>query len=138
MEKNNSMRNELGIYHLFGENEEAKRKFYNWCENNEELCEYDLEQIAIDLEMPVLDNMSKYIHFHLGSILDWLESIGYYIGIPLRGKFKYVTVVHFNYKGNVNQRPIYSNRGVKLRSRAIELGIIKSIEHYNKSKNENN
>lgn len=124
------MINKLGIYHLFGENNKSKRKFYNWCKHNDEFCEYDLEHLEIDLFTPTLDNTDKYFHFHRGNVLDWLESVGYYIGIPLRGKFKYVTVVHFNFKGNVSQKPIYSNSGVKERNRALELGVIKAIINY--------
>jgi hypothetical protein len=119
--------NKVGIYHLFGENKEAKKEFYNWCKINDEFCDYDLET---ELFMPVIDNTEKYIHFHKGNILDWLESLGYYIGLPLRGEFKFVTVLHFNFKGNVSQKPLYSNSGVKSRTIAAELGIIKAINNY--------
>lgn len=124
------MRNKVGVYHLFGESIKSKKEFFYWCKNNDEFCDYDLEHLEIDLFTPTINNTDRYVHFHRGNILDWLESIGYYIGTPLRGEFKFVTVVHFNSKGNVSQRPIYSNSGVKSRNRALELGVIKSIEHY--------
>jgi hypothetical protein len=126
--------NKLGVYDLFGENNEARKDFYNWCKNNDEFCEYDLEHLEIELYMPAMDNTEKYFHFHRGNILDWLESEGYYIGTPLRGEFKFVTVCHFNSKGNVSQKPLYSNSGVKSRTRALELGVIKCIDNFEKSK----
>lgn len=126
------MRNNVGIYELFGANEKAKKKFYNWCKDNDEFCEYDVEHIEIDLWVPVVGNADRYFHFHRGNILDWLESEGYYIGLPLRAEFKYITVLHRNTKGNVHQRPLYSNSGVKSRNRAIELGVQKAIEHLEK------
>ena len=127
------MRNNLGLYHIFGENKKAKMLFYNWCKDSEELCEYDIEQIENDLFIPCINNLDRYFHFHTGNILDFLESIGYYIGLPLRGEFKYVTVVHKNIKGNVSQRPLYSNSGVKSRTRALELGCIQAINDLEKS-----
>lgn len=131
-------RNYIGLYNLFGDNNESKKAFLEWCKDNDELCEYDIERIAIDLYAPVVDNSDRYFHFHKGNILDWLESCGYYIGLPLRGRFKYVTVVHFNSQGNVNQKPLYSNSGVKDRNRALELGVIRAIEAYDKQLNQIN
>lgn len=69
------MRNKIGVYQLFGENIKAKRLFYDWCKNCEELCEYDVEQIENDLVLPCIGNTEKYIYFSSGNILDWLEKI---------------------------------------------------------------
>lgn len=121
------MRNKIGIYHLFGENEKAKKEFFKWVKNSGEFCQYDMEHIEIDLYLPSVNNTKRYFNFSAGNILDWLETKGYYIGIPLRGEFKYVTVVHFNSNGNVSQKPIYSNSGVKSRNRAIELGVVRAV-----------
>lgn len=126
------MRNNVGLYTLFGDNIKAKKLFAEWCKNNDGLCDYDLEHILVDLSIPTINNTDRYFHFHKGNILDWLEEQGYYIGVPLRGKFKYVTVVHKNEKGNVSQKPLYSNSGVRGRNRALELGVQKSIEDLEK------
>lgn len=125
-------RNYVGLYDLFGDNKLSKKKFLEWCKDNDELCEYDIERIGIDLYAPVVDNSDRYFHFHKGNILDWLESEGYYIGLPLRGKFKYVTVVHYKdpdpmFIPNVHQKPLYNNSGVKSRNRALELGVTRAI-----------
>lgn len=130
------MNNKLGIYNLFGENTKAKREFANWCKDNNEICEYDYEKIELDLYLPTLDNTDKYYHFHKGNILDWLESVGYYIGFPLRGKFKYVTVVHYRDSVSVNKKPIYSNSGVVSRNRALDLGVTRAINNYEKRLND--
>jgi hypothetical protein len=122
------MRNNLGLYHIFGKNEKAKILFYNWCKGNEELCEYDIEQIENDLFIPCIDNLDRYFHFHTGNILDFLESRGYYIGLPLRGKFKYVTCVYHKENERVGM-PFYNNSGVVGRTRALEIGVQKAIEH---------
>lgn len=128
-------RNYVGVYNLFGENELSKKKFFEWCKTNEDFCEYDIDRLEADLYMPVVENTQRYFHFHIGNILDWLESEGYYIGLPLRGEFRYVTVVHYDYQGNVKQKPLYSNSGVKNRNRALELGVKKAIEHLEKGLN---
>lgn len=128
------MKNSIGVYHLFGNNDSIRREFYMWCKRNDDFCDYDLDHLGIELTMPTINNTYKYFHFSMFNILDWLESLGYYIGIPLRGEFKFVSVVHLNTKGNVNQRPIYSNSGVKTRNRAYELGVINAIKHYVENK----
>lgn len=122
------MRNDIGLCALFGVNMKSKQLFYKWCQECKDLCEYDRENIEIDLFVPCINNLQRYFHFNHGNILDWLEEQGYYIGLPLRGNFKYVTVVHKNTKGDVNQTPIYSNSGVKSRTRALELGVMRAIE----------
>jgi len=124
------MHNKIGIYHLFGENIESKKCFWNWINSKSNICEYDLQKIQIELFTPSLNTAERYFYFSYGNILDWLEENGYYVGLPLRGKFKWVTVCHFNSKGTVHQTPIYSNSGVKERRRAIELGVQKCIEHF--------
>lgn len=122
------MRNEINVREMFNDNTKVIKHFLNWCKKSEELCEYDYEHLCIALSLGALDKSLELVHFHKGNILDYLEEQGYYIGLPLRGEFKYVTVVHYNSKGNVNQRPLYSNSGVKNRNRALVLGIQRAIE----------
>lgn len=128
------MRNSLGIYHLFGENNKSKKLFYEWCKNDDNLCEYDLEHIAIDLVTPCNNNTDRYAHFSTANILDFLEEHSYYIGLPLRGNFKYVTCV---YKKEENQKsvgmPFYNNSGIVGRTKSLEKGIQKAIEHLEKT-----
>jgi hypothetical protein len=126
------MRNTLGIYELFGENQKSKELFLNWCRKDDDFCDYDVEKIEIDLYTPSTDNSEMYFHFHYGNILDWLEHQGYFIGLPLRGEFKFITVVHVNAHGNTHQKPLYSNSGVTNRTRALELGVINAINDLEK------
>lgn len=118
-----------GISHLFP-NDGVSIEFLQYCKKSEEFSELGLERIENALFLPMMDNFDEYIHH----ILDWLEEKGYYIGLPLRGKFKYVTVCHFKDKVTVHKTPIYSNSGVNDRRRALELGVINCIEHYLKNK----
>lgn len=128
------MRNNVGIYKLFGDNKKVKILFADWCKKNEELCEYDLEHILIDLEMPCINNTDRYFHFHKGNILDFLEKNGYYIGLPLRGEFKFVTCCYFKGEKSKNVgMPFYNNSGIKDRNIALEKGIQKCIEHLEKN-----
>lgn len=125
------MRNNLGICKLFGENIKSKKAFYDWCKNSDELCDYDLENIENDLILPCINNTHEYVYFSKGNILDFLEEQNYYIGLPIRGKFKFVTCVYYKSGESVGY-PIYNNSGVKERIRALELGIIKALEHLEK------
>jgi|SRR6478736_3089617 len=120
-----------GIYHLFGENTKAKKDFYNWFKEQDDCCEYDLENLGIELNMPAINNVQKYIYLDKGNILDYLESKGYYIGIPIRSKFKFVTCCYYK-RGLLAGRPFYNNSGVKERIRALELGIEKCINELEK------
>lgn len=120
-----------GIYHLFNENNKAKRAFVNWFEKEADCSDWDLEELENDLFAPVADNSKKYIYLNKGNILDFLESKGYYIGIPIRSKFKFVTCCYYK-QGEFTGRPFYNNSGVKERIRALELGIEKCINELEK------
>lgn len=128
------MRNEIGIAHLFGANVKAKNKFINYCKDCDELCEYDYEQIVIDLGLGSLNNTPRYFHFHTGNILDWLETEGYYIGIHVRSDFKRVPVVYTSNGHEKYPQPkkIFSNSRVKSRTEALEIGVQKAIEDLEK------
>lgn len=121
------MRNDVGLYALFGDNIKSKKVFYEWCKNNDELCEYDIEHIENDLFIPCIDNTNRYFHFSNGNILDFLEEHGYYIGLPIRGAYKFVTCVYKKTSTRVGY-PIYNNSGVNTRQRALELGVINAIK----------
>lgn len=120
-----------GLYHLFSENTKAKKDFYNWFKEQEDCCEYDLEILENDLFLPAIDTSKKYIYLDKGNILDYLESKGYYIGIPIRSKFKLVTCCYYK-RGLLAGRHFYNNSGVKERIRALELGIEKCINELEK------
>lgn len=120
-----------GIYHLFGENIKAKRTFVNWFEKQGDCSDWDLEALENDLFAPVVDNTKKYIYLGKGNILDFLESKGYYIGIPIRSEFKFVTCCYYK-SGEYVGRPFYNNSGVKERIRALSIGIEKCINELEK------
>ncbi len=121
------MRNRMNIRGLFNNNKKSIKHFLSWCKESQELCEHDYENLCVALELGATNKTVELFHFHTGNVLDYLEENGYYIGLPLRGEFKYVTVVHYNHNGNVNQRPLYNNSGVKSRDRAIFLGVQRAI-----------
>lgn len=125
------MNNTLGIYQLFGENIKSKKLFYEWVKKQTNLCEWDIERIENDLILPAIDNSSEYVYFSKGNILDFLEENNYYIGTPIRGKFKFVTCVYYKDGERVGY-PIYSNSGVVSRIKSIELGIINAINDLEK------
>ena len=131
------MRNSVGIYHLFGENSKVKKLFYEWCKTNDEFCEYDIEQIGHDLGLPCINNTTKYIYFSNGNVLDFLEEKGYYIELLLRGQFKFVTCCYFKEDDGAKyphvKRPFYNNSGIVGRTKALEIGVKKCIEHLEKS-----
>ena len=124
------MRNNLGLKAMFGDNIESIKLFLNWCKDNDEICEYDLEHIEIALVLGAVNNSEMFFHFHTGNILDFLESKGYFIGLPLRGRYKYVTCCYFKEKDTISaKRPFYNNSGIVGRTKALEIGVKKCIEH---------
>lgn len=131
------MRNNLGLRAMFGDNIKSINLFLDWCKTNDELCEYDLEHIQISLALGANNNSEMFFHFHTGNILDFLEEKGYYIGLPLRGEYKYVTCCYLKKddgaKYQVVKRPFYNNSGIVGRTKALEIGVKKCIEHLEKS-----
>lgn len=128
------MRNSVGLSAMFGENKKAAKLFMNWCDDNEEFCEYDVEHIKISLALGAINNSEMFFHFHTGNILDFLESRGYYIGVPLRGKYKFVTCCYFRGESeHVVSYPFYNNSGIVGRTKALEIGVKKCIEHLEKT-----
>lgn len=122
------MRNEMNLREMFNSNYKVMKLFLDYCKDNDNLCEYDLEHITMSLALGDC-GVDRYFHFHTGNVLDWLESYGYYIGTPIRGNFKYVTVVQYKGEEDIRiGRPIYSNSGVVSRDRAIYLGVSAAIK----------
>ena len=68
------MRNNLGLRDMFGDNIKTIHLFIDWCRENDELCDYDLEHIEIALGLGAINNSEMFFHFHTGNILDFLES----------------------------------------------------------------
>lgn len=123
------MRNSMNIRELFNNNIKSIKHFLNWCKESQELCEYDYENLCVALELGATNKAVELFHFHTGNVLDYLEENGYYISLPVRGKFKYVTVVFSTANGETaHQRPLYNNSGVKDRNRALMLGVQRAIE----------
>jgi hypothetical protein len=127
------MRNNLRLRAMFGDNLKSIKLFLDWCETNDELCEYDLEHIQISLALGANNNSEMFFHFHTGNILDFLEEKGYYIGLPLRGEYKYVTCCYQVKEFPTVGRPFYNNSGIVGRTKALEIGVKKCIEHLEKS-----
>lgn len=127
------MRNSVGLRAMFGENIKSMKLFVDWCDSNDEFCEYDVEHIKMSLALGGINNSEMFFHFHTGNILDFLESKGYYIGLPLRGEYKYVTCCYFKEDDGSKfpsvRRPFYNNSGIVGRTRALEIGVKKCIEH---------
>jgi len=127
------MRNSVGLRAMFGENIKSMILFVDLCDSNDEFCEYDVEHIKMSLALGGINNSEMFFHFHTGNILDFLESKGYYIGLPLRGKFKYVTCCYQVRDCPTVGRPFYNNSGIVGRTRALEIGVKKCIEHLEKT-----
>lgn len=123
------MRNSVGLRAMFGENIKSMKLFVDWCDSNDEFCEYDVEHIKMSLALGGISNSEMFFHFHTGNILDFLESKGYYIGLPLRGEYKYVTCCYQVRDYPTVGRPFYSNSGIIGRTKALEIGVKKCIEH---------
>lgn len=118
---------------MFGDNIKATKLFVEWCDSNDEFCEYDVEHIKMSLALGAINNSEMFFHFHTGNILDFLESKGYYIGLPLRGEFKFITCCYQVREFPSVGRPFYNNSGIIGRTKALEIGVKKCIEHLEKT-----
>lgn len=121
------MRNKVGLRDLFGENRKAIKDFLDWVkENEDEWCSFDYNHILFSLEFNSSELVEKFVHFHNGNILDWLEGLGYKIGIRVKND-KYIPTVYYD-----SRFPFYTNSGGKDRKQVIYKAIQKAIEHYDK------
>jgi hypothetical protein len=115
--------NKVGIYELFGKNEKVKKLFFEWAKSSEELCQLDEEHLENDLWLPIIDNTPKYIYFHCGNILDFLEENGVYISLELVEDFKwFVKCFYVNSEHPFSTKNLISGRIV-----AYEDAIKESI-----------
>lgn len=121
------MRNCVGIYTLFGDNEKSKELFINWCEHNEEFCEFDIDRIASDLYLPATDNSEMYFHFHRGNLLDFLEEQGYFIQLEVSLQFNYSATVYTKIEGI--RMPIFFNGFYEDRNKHYEKAVSAAINH---------
>ena len=69
------------IKELFKGCPKTSQSFFNYCVDNEELCELDIEYLEIDLfgEITAQNNFVKYLYLNNGTLFDWLEEMGIYV-----------------------------------------------------------
>ena len=119
----------MSIKELFKDFPNSSKKFYEWCKDNGELCELDLERLEIDLfcELSSQNTFQKYIYLNNGTLFDWTEEMGIYVTYKIKMKPapKFISVV---YKSGSNY-PIYSNKGVESREKALFHGIKNVIKY---------
>lgn len=119
----------MSIKELFEGFPNSAQKFYEWCKNNDELCELDLEMLGIDLfcELNSQNTFQKYVYLNNGTLFDWTEEMGIYVTYKIKMKPapKFISVV---YKSGSNY-PIYSNKGVESREKALFHGIKNAIKY---------
>ena len=114
---------------LFKDFPNSSKKFYEWCKDNGELCELDLERLEIDLfcELSSQNTFQKYVYLNNGTLFDWLEEMGIYVTYKIKMKPapKFISVV---YKSGSNY-PIYSNKGVESREKVLFHGFRNAIKY---------
>ena len=107
------------IKELFKGCPKTSQSFFNYCVDNGELCELDIEYLEINLfgEITAQNNFVKYLYLNNGTLFDWLEEMGIYVTYKIKMKPapKFISVV---YKSGSNY-PIYSNKGVESREEAL-------------------
>ena len=109
----------MSIKELFKDFPNSAKNYYEWCKNNDELCELDLEILEINLfcELSSQNTFQKYVYLNNGTLFDWMEEMGIYVTYKIKMKPtpKFISVV---YKRGSNY-PIYSNKGVNSREEAL-------------------
>ena len=117
----------MSIKELFKDFPNSSKKFYEWCKDNGELCELDLEILEINLfcELSSQNTFQKYVYLNNGTLFDWMEEMGIYVTYKIKMKPapKFISVV---YKSGSNY-PIYSNNGVNSREKALFHGFRNGI-----------
>ena len=115
------------IKELFKGCPKTSQSFFNYCVDNGELCELDIEYLEINLfgEITAQNNFVKYLYLNNGTLFDWLEEMGIYVTYKIKMKPapKFISVV---YKSGSNY-PIYSNNGVNSREKALFHGFRNGI-----------
>ena len=117
------------IKELFKDCPNSSKKFYEWCEDNGELCDLDLERLEIDLfcELSSRNTFQKYVYLNNGTLFEWLEEMGIHVTYKIKMKptLKFISVV---YKSGSNY-PIYSNNGVESREKVLFHGFRNAIKY---------
>ena len=119
----------MSIKELFKDFPNSAKNYYEWCKNNDELCELDLEMLEVDLfcELSSQNTFQKYIYLNNGTLFDWMEEMGIYVTYKIKMKPapKFISVV---YKSGSNY-PIYSNNGVESREKVLFHGFRNAIKY---------
>ena len=109
----------MTIKELFKDFPNSSKKFYEWCKDNGELCELDLERLEIDLfcELSSQNTFQKYVYLNNGTLFEWLEEMGIYVTYKIKTlpTPKFIPVVYQKGKGF----PIYTRKGCKSREEAL-------------------
>ena len=107
------------IKELFKGCPKISQDFLDYCMDNEELCELDIEYLETDLfaEIPTRSNFTKYLYLNNGTLFDYLESKGVLVTYKIKTlpTPKFIPVVYQKGKGF----PIYTRRGCKSREEAL-------------------
>ena len=118
----------MNIRELFRDCPKTSQDFLDYCVDNEELCELDIEYLEINLfgEITAQNNFVKYIYLNNGTLFDWMEEMGIYVTYKIKMKPapKFISVV---YKSGSNY-PIYSNKGVESREKVLFHGFRNAIK----------
>ena len=119
----------MNIRELFRDCPKTSQDFLDYCVDNEELCELDIEYLEINLfgEITAQNNFVKYIYLNNGTLFDWMEEMGIYVTYKIKMKPapKFISVV---YKSGSNY-PIYSNKGVESREKVLFHGFRNAIKY---------
>ena len=104
----------MNIRDLFRDCPKTSKSFFNYCVDNKELCELEVDLFA---EISTRSNFTKYVYLNNGTLFDYLESRGLLITykintLPIP---KFIPVVYQKGKGF----PIYTRKGCKSREEAL-------------------
>lgn len=109
----------MSIKELFKDFPKTSQDFLDYCMDNEELCELDIEYLEIDLfgEISTRSNFTKYVYLNNGTLFDYLESKGLLVTYKIKPlpTPKFIPVVYQKGKGF----PIYTRKGCKSREEAL-------------------
>ena len=109
----------MSIKELFKDFPNSAKNYYEWCKNNDELCELDLEMLEVGLfcELSSQNTFQKYVYLNNGTLFDWMEEMGIYVTYKIKTlpTPKFIPVVYQKGKGF----PIYTRRGCKSREEAL-------------------
>ena len=121
------------IKELFKGCPKTSQDFLDYCMDNEELCELDIEYLEINLfaEISAQNNFVKYLYLNNGTLFDYLESRGLLITYKIKTLPipKFIPVVYQKGKGF----PIYTRKGCKSREEALYNAFRNGILEIEKS-----